>query len=190
MGRWWFVRHGQSEANADDELAGHRDVALTDLGRRQAVALRATLAGLPVRRIVTSDLKRAWHTAALAWGDRPGLIERHAALRERHLGAWEGARIEALRASGGMEVLLSWTGRPPGGESHRDLGLRVVGWLAEHDDGRDTAAFLHGGLIRVVEGLLDGTPSEQIGRRKVMNTEIVLRDVPSGRWRQILEALP
>ena len=190
MGRWWFIRHGQSEANAGDWLAGHRDVALTARGRQEALAVAPIVASLPIRRIVTSDLRRAWHTAVLAWGDRPGHIERHAGLRERHLGGWEGVAIADLRAAGAMETLLSWRGRPPGGESHRDLGERVLRWLAFHDDGRDTAAFLHGGLIRVVEGLLDGVAPEEIGRRRVANTEIVTRDVPAGRWATLLEELP
>jgi broad specificity phosphatase PhoE len=187
MGRWWFIRHGQSEANAGDWLAGHRDVALTAQGQREAIGLRPAMSTLRPQRIVASDLQRAWRTADLAWVPPAPIIERYAALRERHLGAWEGASIPVLRERGAMPTLLTWTDAPPGGESQRALAARVIGWLAAHDDGRDTLAFLHGGLIRVVVGLLDDTPPHAIGAWRVANVEITPRDVPQGRWRRLLE---
>lgn len=189
MGRFWFVRHGESVANAEGWLAGHRDVPLTGKGVAQAIALRPVLAALRPERVLASDLRRAWQTGAIAWEDRQPVIERTAGLRERHLGAWEGASIADLARIGGMDVLLSWTGVPPEGESQRRLSLRVLSWLDAHDDGRDTLVFAHGGLIRCVIGLLDGVPTDRIGLWKVGNTDVHERPVRPGTWAALLRDL-
>lgn len=182
------MRHGESAANAEGWLAGHRDVALTPAGVAQAEAAAATLAPISPARVVSSDLARAVHTAALAWGGRsPGVVA-HAAVRERHLGEWEGRTIRSLRESGDMAALLSWERGPPGGESHQVLARRALGFLAAHDDGADTLLFGHGGWIRTVVGVLDGVPTGAIGAYKVGNTEVIERVVPRGRWQALLDA--
>lgn len=179
------MRHGESVANAGGWLSGQRDVSLTPAGVEQARGLRAQLLPLVPDRVLSSDLERAWQTAALAWNHRLPPVVRTPHLRERALGRWEGAAIADLAAVGGMEVLWSWSGRPPMGESHQDLALRVLGYLAEVDDGRDTLIFAHGGLIRCVVGLVDDVPLEQIGKNKVANVQVVERSVGPGRWREL-----
>lgn len=58
-----LVRHGQSTANASSLLAGQIDVELTDLGRRQAEAVRSLFG--EVAHVRSSSLKRAKDTAQL-----------------------------------------------------------------------------------------------------------------------------
>jgi len=57
-----LIRHAQSEANAGVSGAG-RDCSLTDLGRRQADAAGARLAGLGVDRVLASPYVRTLQTA-------------------------------------------------------------------------------------------------------------------------------
>ena len=59
-----LIRHGQTTSNAARLLVGQSDPALTDLGVRQARALRPYL--LSVKEVWTSPLQRARRTAALA----------------------------------------------------------------------------------------------------------------------------
>lgn len=59
-----LVRHGQTTSNAARLLVGTSDPALTELGERQAKALRPWLSG--VREVWTSPLQRARATAELA----------------------------------------------------------------------------------------------------------------------------
>ena len=59
-----LIRHGQTVTNAQRLLVGRSDPELTDLGRRQARALRPLLDG--VESVWTSPLRRARDTAALA----------------------------------------------------------------------------------------------------------------------------
>ena len=59
-----LIRHGQTTSNAARLLVGQSDPALTELGERQARALRPFL--LNVREVWTSPLQRARATADLA----------------------------------------------------------------------------------------------------------------------------
>jgi broad specificity phosphatase PhoE len=187
---WWFVRHGESEANAGGWLSGHRDVRLTPRGVEQARALREPLGGLRPARLLASDLRRAWQTAELAWTHPEPPLERVSALRERDLGEWTGVPLSVLRERGDLDVLRSWEGQPPGGESQRMVARRALAWLAAHGRdggaGCDTLVFAHGALIRAVVGLLDGTPTERIGEWTAGNAELLERSVPAGRWAELL----
>ncbi len=63
----YFIRHGQSEFNAA-YLTGDRDpmifdAPLTDEGRRQAEAVKAQIADLGIKQVITSPLTRAIQTA-------------------------------------------------------------------------------------------------------------------------------
>jgi probable phosphoglycerate mutase len=62
-----LVRHGQTTTNAAKLLVGRSDPELTELGTRQALALRPYLTG--VEQVWTSPLQRARATAVLAVPD-------------------------------------------------------------------------------------------------------------------------
>lgn len=62
-----LIRHGQTTSNAQGLLVGRSDPELTELGERQAIALRPYLTG--VEEVWTSPLRRARATAALALPD-------------------------------------------------------------------------------------------------------------------------
>ena len=187
-----LARHGESVANAQGWLAGFKDVALTPTGRAQASALAEELAPIPFGRVVSSDLTRAVETARPVVEGRvgvPWLITD--ALRERDLGQWAEVTREALRASGEMARLISWWGRPPGGESHDDLMRRALPYLATLPT-LDAPSLLvgHGGLNRALLGLFDGLPLEEIGARRIQNVEWRAIVVPEGGFLALLHALP
>jgi bisphosphoglycerate-dependent phosphoglycerate mutase len=47
----------------------------------------------------------------------------------------------------------------------------------------------HGGLIRVLLGLIDDTPTDQIGKLNIPNAVPIERTIADGRWGKILSAL-
>lgn len=120
-----FVRHGATAPNlAGLRCGGDLDVALTDIGRRQAAqtGLRIRELGLPVGLIVTSDLRRTRETAAIIgrmFDEAEVLIE--PAFSERRLGAWN------LRTIAETETALAQGKTPPGGESSQQFFDRIEG---------------------------------------------------------------
>jgi broad specificity phosphatase PhoE len=114
------VRHGRTAANASGLLLGRRlDPGLDELGRRQAAALGAALAG--ASRVVSSPLRRARETAE-ALGGAVSVDERWA---EVDYGELDGMPLADVPA----ETWARWRAdpdhTPPGGESLRQLAARV-----------------------------------------------------------------
>ena len=181
-----FIRHGESTANKEGWLAGHQDVPLTPLGISQATQLQADLAPLSFGAIYTSNLIRAQHTATIALEGLAHQAIPTPHLRERDLGEWEGDDLKSVRADGRMNVLLSWTGRPPGGESQQDVARRVVQWLCRTAPPSPTLLIAHGGVIRILLGLIHNTDHEHIGMTKVPNGELITVNTHPIQWRDIL----
>ncbi len=93
-----LLRHGRTTANADGVLAGWTPgVALDGTGRAQAERLGDRLAGLPVRRIVTSPLQRCRETASyVAAHHRAAGVQQDPDLGECRYGAWTGRALKEL----------------------------------------------------------------------------------------------
>ncbi len=187
---WLFLRHGESTANAARRLSGWEDVALTSRGQSQARSAGRELATRALSRVLTSDLRRAHHTAEIclrewtAQRQEPAPeIEVHEALRERNLGTFQGQELDHLRASGQTALLLGWASRPPQGESHADLAARALPLLASlPEETGPTLLVAHGGLLRTLLGLLDGTPLDQIGQNRIANATVIERRLAPGHW--------
>jgi broad specificity phosphatase PhoE len=114
-----LVRHGRTAANASGLLQGRLDHPLDEHGRWQAERIAASLSD--VDRVVSSPLLRAMQTAA-ALG-RP--IETDERWIELDYGELDGCRLAEVDA----EVWERWRWDldfvPAGGESQRELGVRV-----------------------------------------------------------------
>jgi broad specificity phosphatase PhoE len=124
----YFVRHGQSEANAAGITAGGgMDVGLTQHGMDQAVSTARLLKDKGIQLIVSSPQKRAYHTAyiiAKALGYAPEKILTNPQFVERHLGDMTGQPHEQVRN------FFDTGATPPGGESTQQLHDRIVAGLA------------------------------------------------------------
>lgn len=195
MNRWFFLRHGESHANRARVFSGHHDVALTSLGREQAsqagLDIQDMLAGSTLNSVWSSDLQRAQETAdrALQAAEINMPVHTHPALRERHLGEWQGQSIDVLKASGERDILHTWTGSAPGGESLEALSVRAIELLVTVRVTGPVLLVGHGGLIRALLGLLDDTPFEQIGKLNIPNAVPIERTIADGRWSEIQSVL-
>lgn len=188
----WLVRHGESTWNIAGLCQGHNDEAeLTERGLRQASDAAAQFGYRPVRAIYASDLRRAQQTAA-AFAAVLGLpVYADTRLRERCLGALEGAPHATISPSAlghGGGRLFGPDTRPADGESVRDLYLRAASFCddlaAGLREGRDTLPGLteragdvlviaHGGTVRVLEAYINGITVDQMTWRPVDNATIV-----------------
>ncbi|MGB3014153.1 MAG: histidine phosphatase family protein, partial [Candidatus Nanopelagicales bacterium] len=85
-------RHGRTAWNLEHRFQGQTDVALDEVGVRQARAAAGLLMALRPQLIVSSDLSRARDTAQ-ALADRTSLtVQTDPRLRETNGGRWEGRR--------------------------------------------------------------------------------------------------
>lgn len=125
---FYLIRHGESQFNAEGRIQGQLDVELSPAGRRQSLALAATLADKRIDAVFTSPLKRAAQTAlpiAEALGLAPQTDER---LREIHAGIFQGMLWREIEAAH-PTAAANWLKHEPdfvvpGGESRRALMTR------------------------------------------------------------------
>jgi len=169
VGVLFLVRHGQTAPNAAGLILGRADPPLTDLGRRQAMALAA---GLPVpARVISSPLRRARQTAA-AMGQPIELDERWL---EMDYGDLDGQPAGSVTA----ELWTRWradpTFAPPGGESLTAVGDRIRGActdLAEAADGADVVVVSHVSPIKAAVAWALGVDDVVAGRMYVADAAV------------------
>jgi len=148
----YFIRHGQTQWNADKRLQGRTDIPLNGAGRLQISAyhLSSELSSL---LWFHSPLLRTQQTAALLGVDsRP-----EAALIEMNWGAWEGKTLTQLSLEEPIEFAkqeaLGLDLRPAGGESPRFVAERVSDWIEMFDIGSAAphiGCVSHKGVIRAI----------------------------------------
>lgn len=189
MGLWTFIRHGESVANVENWYAGQTDTPLTEVGRIQAATLADVLRHARYDRVFVSDLTRALDTAVAIVDGRDVELVVTALLRERSCGALEGKRVDELERTGELQVFRDFDGRPPGGESLRDVAKRVLGYLAGVDEDGRALVVAHGAVMRAVIGVLDGMAIERIGHWAIGNCEVVERELAVGTFASRLREL-
>lgn len=171
-----FIRHGQTDWNAQQRLQGSTDIPLNDVGRAQAREAAGVLAGSEWDVIVSSPLSRARETASIiAEGIGLELGRSYDSLIERHYGEAEGFTAEDIRARWGetrdypgMERLDSVVAR----------GTAALHRVAEEYAGRNTVIVCHGTIIRYTLASLAGRPLDQI-----VNGSISTLDLVDDAWR-------
>src|SRR5690606_8874474 len=110
---------------------------------------------------VASPLERTRQTMEIARGAMgldPSAYRLDPILKEITFGDWEGYTGPELEVRWPDQVLAregdKWGFVPPLGESYEMLSRRIGGWLAGLE--RDTVVVSHGGVCRVLRGLLLG----------------------------------
>jgi broad specificity phosphatase PhoE len=138
-----FVRHGETDWNAEGRLQGQTDRPLSDYGRRQAQQLAGGLESEEIEAIYSSDLSRARETAEIV-GERLGLtVELDPDLREKDWGTWEG--LTALERD-----RVEFVGEST--EEHQERMLRALRRISERHPGeRRVLVVTHGGSMRRVQ---------------------------------------
>lgn len=137
----YFV-HATSTDNERNISSGWNDCELSELGRRQAVALREQTRDRRFDVVFCSDLKRACQTARLAWDGMYEIVP-DARLRECNYGTLNGAPSEVVEP---MQESEAPTNRFPDGESYEDVKTRMAEFLAflkRTHEGRHIAIVAH-----------------------------------------------
>ncbi len=169
-----WIRHGQSLWNAEGRWQGHSDVALSDLGEKQASALSSRLSKRTFDAVFSSDLLRSQQTCRLALPKAEMKID--ARLREINFGVFEGQTWTSL-SDGQSNAVKTWWDEPytnklEGGESMDCLNRRVVEFLEELPAECEVAIFTHGGVIRNAVWQVVGPPMKGNWTIMVDNTSL------------------
>lgn len=141
---FYFLRHGETESNRLETIAGSLDVALNDTGRAQARAAVALVRPLGITRITSSGLQRARETAAIL---AEALALPHVVapgLAERGWGALEG-KPRSLRVRDAP---------PADAETYEQFAERTRAALAEVAAEGIPLIVAHSGTYRVLCRLL------------------------------------
>lgn len=133
--RLLLARHGETPWNAEGRYQGQIDIDLAPTGVRQAQALGARLADVPISRAVSSPLARSHRTAQLALGERrAAMLTVDPGFAEIAHGDWEGKLTAEIEVSDGAR-LAAWRHEPDtvqmpgkGGESLQQVLSRA--WVA------------------------------------------------------------
>ena len=149
-----LIRHGRTAANTEGILAGRSSgVVLDATGTDQALQVGQRIAGVPLRAIVTSPLRRCRQTAQALANARPDgcpvLVEQ--GLVECGYGEWTGKSLRELS----KDKLWAAVQHQPsavrsGGESMAEMATRSVAAvrLGRQARGRRGGSGLGGGLAR------------------------------------------
>lgn len=84
-----FVRHGQTNYNAERRVQGQFDSVLTDAGIQQAQDLQPKIESLGLTAAYTSSNVRARHTAEILVENLPLELDCRDELREIFMGPWQ-----------------------------------------------------------------------------------------------------
>lgn len=171
----YYIRHGQTDWNAELRYQGQRDVPLNDHGRSQALHNGKTLKKLLGRAedhvFVSSPLGRARETMEIIraeMGLEPQTYEIAKPLIEISYGDLEGTTQADMKAAN-RELYYErkqnmWTFRPQNGESHADVVARVKAWLATLEDDAKYVVTAHGAIGRVMRHILANLPPGEVER--------------------------
>ncbi len=151
----YLVRHGQTASSARKAYSGRADVALTELGRRQALDAAAQLAGSGIDAVFSSPLSRARDTAQAIAGATGAPLTVDERLTEVDYNAFEGLdRAEASATFG--QAFEDWRADPFGSpvDGMEPLGDALVRARAATADALDAAQrpviVGHQGILRIV----------------------------------------
>ncbi len=155
--RLFLIRHGQVENHHEFRYNGHHDVDITPLGVGQMYKLAEFLQSEPIGVVYSSDLQRSLKGAEIIGSAIDVVPKSTSALRELHLGRWEGlTRAEAVeRFPEESDITFQdlSTSRVKGGENLLDLSARVmpeIDKIIEEHSGSQVCIVAHGGVNRVV----------------------------------------
>ena len=124
MGCVYFVRHGQTVWNVENKICGATDIALTELGHRQAIELGETILKqeIHIDEILYSPLVRAADTAKHV-SEITGIPAREEKrLKEQNFGCFESTPRDGAVF---QEAKTHFIDHFQGGESMLQLAQRI-----------------------------------------------------------------
>jgi len=179
-----LVRHGQSEWNEKNLFTGWEDPGLTEKGTNEAknAGILINDLGVEFHCMFTSALIRAQLTGSIileAINQKNIKVLKDKALNERFYGDLQGLNKDECRQKWGEEKVQMWRrsyeGGPPGGESLKETGERVLPYYLNQIhplilQNKNILIAAHGNSLRSLIKHLD----------KISDEDIVKLEIPTG----------
>lgn len=129
----YLARHGETQWNKVQRFQGQLDSKLTELGEKQSKKIAEKVSHHKIDLIISSNLGRAIESASICKQQLNVNTKIVKKLTERHLGEWQGKKIEYLVENPNyLELLQNYTKLTPnGGESAICCGERIERSLKE-----------------------------------------------------------
>ncbi len=175
-----LIRHGQSEWNALNQFTGWKDPDLTVKGIEEAHNAGKIINNLKINfdLVFTSALIRAQNTAEIILKEinQPLSTIKNQALNERNYGDLAGLNKDDARKRWGNEQVHIWRRSydipPPGGESLKDTGERVLPFFMKEIlphvcEGKNVLVAAHGNSLRSLIKCLDNISDEDIVKLEI-----------------------
>jgi broad specificity phosphatase PhoE len=184
---WYFVRHGETEWNAEKRMQGQWHSSLSANGREHADVNGRWLKTLGIEKVWASPLGRVRETAEIIGKHMPMDPEWDDRLKEWSSGDWSG-ELYADIAVKRPEEWAAWVAdqyvyRPPNGENFEDLEDRADSFFADaaNHPARTVAVLAHGFIIRVMVSCMAGLSREDVLSIKQANDVVIrVRETPEG----------
>jgi 2,3-bisphosphoglycerate-dependent phosphoglycerate mutase len=191
-----LIRHGETAWNRERRMQGQTDTPLSDLGRAQAEAAARRLAQQPFAALYSSDLSRAWETAAAIARASGREIRGDPDLRERTFGVFEGLTYDEMSRRYPEEHARFSAREPdyavPGGESPRgfyERSLACVERIAAAHQGERVVVVTHGMVLDTLYRVARDMPLTARRDAPLLNASLNiferLFDGASAGWREI-----
>jgi probable phosphoglycerate mutase len=187
-----LIRHGETAWNRERRMQGQTDTPLSDTGRAQAEAVGRRLAQHAFAALYSSDLSRAWNTAAAISRASGREIRREPALRERTFGIFEGFTYDEMAQRFPREHARFATRDPdyavPGGESPRQFferSLACLDAIAHAHAGECVVVVTHGLVLDTLHRAAHNMPLDAKREAPLLNASLnTFRRLADG-WREI-----
>jgi probable phosphoglycerate mutase len=171
----YFIRHGETQWNAERRYQGRRDIPLNEKGKGQADQNGRTLAALFAARGLNPN-EFEWHGSPLgrtretmervraAFTEPLPEVKYDVRLMEISFGILEGELFEQLPANmavaPGSRTADYWEFRPENGENYRDVEARLAEFSSVLEG--PSVVVAHGGIARTLRVLVERAPIVEV----------------------------
>lgn len=171
----WITRHGQTDYNKKKIMQGAINIPLNENGRAQAEEVRDKLKGISFDAVIASPMDRAVETASIITGLPENDIIKDKRIREFGFGRFENVEYCKM----GPAMTLYWIlpelfPCPKTVETIPAATRRIKSFLNDlrTKDYENVLIVCHGGIIRVLSGVLEGRKNNIKWRPKPVNCEV------------------
>lgn len=160
-----FLRHGETDWNAQGRYQGQTDILLNDAGREQARQAARRWGHTEFDAAIVSPLARADETGRIMLGDRDLELVTVDGIKETHGGDWEGLVFSDIAEQWPDEHaafrLPALDAGPVGGETPRESGTRTAQAVLSSLATTDVLLVVsHGNTLRAAAHVLSGHDDE------------------------------